>query len=48
MLSKVLADNAPNVNAALKSVADLGKTLEPLSTRLQTLSDDADRLVFVH
>ena len=43
--SKVLADNAPNVNAALKSVADLGKTLEPLSTRLQTLSDDADRLV---
>ncbi len=43
--SKVLADNAPNVNAALKSVADLGKTLGPLSTRLQTLSDDADRLV---
>src|SRR5271165_1303768 len=45
VFSKVLADNAPNVNAALKSVADLGKTLEPLSTRLQTLSDDADRLV---
>jgi phospholipid/cholesterol/gamma-HCH transport system substrate-binding protein len=43
--SKVLGDNAPNVNAALKSVADLGKTLGPLSTRLQTLSDDADRLV---
>jgi phospholipid/cholesterol/gamma-HCH transport system substrate-binding protein len=43
--SKVLSDNAPNVNAALKSVADLGKTLGPLSTRLQTLSDDADRLV---
>ena len=43
--SKVLSDNAPSVNAALKSVADLGKTLGPLSTRLQTLSDDADRLV---
>ena len=45
VFSKALADNAPGINAALKSVADLGKTIEPLAARLQTLSDDADRLV---
>jgi phospholipid/cholesterol/gamma-HCH transport system substrate-binding protein len=45
VFSKALADNAPGVNAALKSVADLGKEIEPLATRLQTLSDDADRVV---
>ena len=43
--SKALADNASGVDAALKGVADLGKTIQPLASRLQTLSDDADRLV---
>ena len=43
--SMALANNAGGVDAALKGVADLGKTIEPLANRLQTLSDDADRLV---
>jgi phospholipid/cholesterol/gamma-HCH transport system substrate-binding protein len=45
VFTKALADNAPGVNAALKTVADLGKQIEPLAQRLETLSDDADRLV---
>src|SRR5208283_5466541 len=43
--SMALANNAPDVDAALKGLADLGKTIEPLAARLQTLSEDADRLV---
>ena len=43
--SKALADNSAGVDAALKSVAELGKQIGPLAARLQTLSDDADRLV---
>ena len=43
--SMALANNAGNVDAALKSVSELGKTLQPLATKLQTLSDDADKLV---
>ena len=38
VFSKALADNADGVNAALKGVADLGKTIEPLASRLQSLS----------
>ena len=45
VFTKALADNAPGVNAALKTVADLGKQIEPLASRLQTLSEDADSLV---
>ncbi len=43
--SMALANHAPDVDAALKGLADLGKTIEPLAARLQTLSEDADRLV---
>jgi phospholipid/cholesterol/gamma-HCH transport system substrate-binding protein len=43
--SKALADNSAGVDAALKSVGELGKQIGPLAARLQTLSDDADRLV---
>ena len=43
--SMALANNSSGVDAALKGLADLGKTIQPLATRLQTLSDDADRLV---
>jgi phospholipid/cholesterol/gamma-HCH transport system substrate-binding protein len=43
--SKALADNAPGIDAALKSVGELGKQIGPLAARLQTLSDDADRLI---
>jgi phospholipid/cholesterol/gamma-HCH transport system substrate-binding protein len=43
--SKALADNSSGVNAALSGVADLGKTLGPLSKRLEGLSDDVDKLV---
>jgi phospholipid/cholesterol/gamma-HCH transport system substrate-binding protein len=40
-----LANNSGGVDAALKGLADLGKTIEPLATHLQGLSDDADNLV---
>ena len=40
-----LANNSGGVDAALKGLADLGKTIEPLANRLQALSDDADKLV---
>ena len=43
--SKALADNSAGIDAALKSVGELGKQIGPLAARLQTLSDDADRLV---
>ena len=43
--SQALASNTEGVDAALKGVADLGKTIQPLATRLQSLSDHADRLV---
>ena len=43
--SKALGDNASNVDAALKSLADLGKTIQPVAARIQTLSENADRLV---
>ena len=43
--SKALADNSQGVDAALKSVGELGKQIGPLAARLQTLSDDADRVV---
>src|SRR5208337_1270858 len=43
--SMALANNSNGVDAALKGLADLGTTIQPLATRLQVLSDDADRLV---
>jgi phospholipid/cholesterol/gamma-HCH transport system substrate-binding protein len=43
--SKALADNSQGVDAALKSVGEIGKQIGPLAARLQTLSDNADRLV---
>ncbi len=43
--SMALANNSGGVDAALKGLADLGKTIEPLATRLQALSDDTDKLV---
>jgi len=33
------------VDAALKGLADLSKTIQPVAARIQTLSEDADRLV---
>jgi phospholipid/cholesterol/gamma-HCH transport system substrate-binding protein len=43
--SKALADNSSGVGAALSGVADLGKTIGPLSKRLEGLTDDVDKLV---
>ena len=43
--SKTLNDNNGNIDATLKGFGDLGKNIEPLAARLQTLSDDADKVV---
>ncbi len=43
--SKTLSDNRSNIDATLKGFADLGKQIEPLAQRLQSLSEDADKLV---
>jgi phospholipid/cholesterol/gamma-HCH transport system substrate-binding protein len=43
--SKTLSDNTANIDTALKGLADLGKSIQPLTARLQSLSDDADKLV---
>jgi len=43
--SKALADNSAGIDAALKSVGEIGKQIGPLAARLQTLSDNADRLI---
>ena len=43
--SKTLNDNRANIDATLKGFADLGKQIEPLGQRLQSLSDDADKVV---
>jgi phospholipid/cholesterol/gamma-HCH transport system substrate-binding protein len=43
--SKTLRDNTANIDVALKGFASLGKTIEPLGQRLQTLSDDTDKVV---
>src|SRR5574337_1227082 len=43
--SMALSSNASGVDAAMKSITDLGKSLEPLATRLQSLSDNADKLI---
>ena len=40
-----MSDNKANVDAALKGLAEIGKTIQPLTARLQSLSDDADKLV---
>ena len=44
-VSKTLSDNRSNIDATLKGFADLGKQIEPLAQRLQSLSEDADKLV---
>ena len=43
--SKTLSDNNANIDSALKGLGELGKTLPPLTARLQSLSDDADKVV---
>lgn len=43
--SKTLSDNTPNIDAALKGLAEIAKSVQPLTAKLQSLSDDADRLV---
>ena len=43
--SMALAHNAGRVDEALASIADLGKTIEPLAQKAQILSQDADTLI---
>ena len=43
--SKALADNSDGLGTAMAGIADLGKKIGPLASRLQVLSDDADKLL---
>ena len=43
--TKALSDNAPGVNTFLASMSEVGRTLAPLSVKLETLSSDIDLLV---
>ena len=43
--SMALGHNAGKVDAALASIADLGKVIQPLASKAQTLSEDADTLI---
>jgi phospholipid/cholesterol/gamma-HCH transport system substrate-binding protein len=43
--SQALARNTDGVDAALQGVADLGKAIQPLATKLQALADHSDTLV---
>jgi phospholipid/cholesterol/gamma-HCH transport system substrate-binding protein len=43
--SMALANNAGRVDEALASIADLGKTIGPLASKAQILSEDADSLI---
>ena len=45
VFSMALAHNAGRVDEALASIADLGKTIEPLANKAQVLSQDADTLI---
>jgi phospholipid/cholesterol/gamma-HCH transport system substrate-binding protein len=45
IFSKALADNSDGVNSFLSSMADVGRTLKPLSVKLEALSSDLDTLV---
>ena len=43
--SKVLSNSSSGINEFLKSAGDIGQKIGPLTTRLQVLSDDTDKLV---
>ena len=43
--AKTLADNAPNIDVTLKNLAELSKTVQPVVAQIQSLSQDADRVV---
>ena len=40
-----LADNAPNVDVTLKNLAELSKTVQPVVAQIQSLTQDAGRVV---
>ena len=45
VFAKALADNAPNIDVTLKNLADLSKTVQPVVAQIQSLSQDAGRVV---
>ena len=40
-----MADNAPNVDATLKNLAEISKTVQPVVAQIQSLSQNVDRVV---
>ncbi len=40
-----MADNAPNIDVTLKNLADLSKTVQPVVAQIQSLTQDAGRVV---
>jgi len=45
VFAKALADNAPNVDVTLKNLAELSKTVQPVVAQIQSLAQNADRVV---
>jgi phospholipid/cholesterol/gamma-HCH transport system substrate-binding protein len=45
VFAKALADNAPNIDVTLKNLAEISKTVQPVVAQIQSLSQDADRVV---
>src|SRR5271170_6547085 len=45
VFAKTLADNAPNVDVTLKNLAEISKTVQPVVAQIQTLSENANRLI---
>jgi phospholipid/cholesterol/gamma-HCH transport system substrate-binding protein len=45
VFAETLAANAPNVDVTLKNLAELSKTVPPVVAQIQSLSQDADRVV---
>ena len=45
VFAKALADNAPNVDVALKNLAEISKTVQPVVAQIQSMTQNADRVL---
>ncbi len=40
-----MADNAPNIDTTLKNLAEISKTVQPVVAQIQSLTENADRVL---